>query len=89
MFSPQSVSAGGESMAAQGVPSQEAVRAFTIPQHIGGQEKFRVFLEHIDDGTGLGIEIGQQGPNGDEDPQETRYARIRVYLDGLYKRPTS
>ena len=74
-----------------GLPSQEAVRAFTIPQHIGGQEKFRVFLQYLDDGTGNGIELGQEGASEDGAPgtEATRFARIRVYLDGLYKRPVS
>lgn len=81
----------GAVMSTPGVPSQEAVRAFSIPQHIGGQEKFRVFLQHLDDGTGNGIEIGQEGASEDGAPTvvTTRFARIRLYLDGLHKRPTS
>jgi hypothetical protein len=68
-----------------GIPSQEAVRSFVIPQHIGGQEKFRVFLENA---AGVALEIGLgDGGNVDEDPR--RFVRIRVYLDGLYKRPVS
>lgn len=74
-----------------GVQSQEAVRSLVIPQHIGGQEKFRCFLRFVDDGTGNGIELGLQGPDEGEAPgsQDTRFARIRLYLDGLNKRPTA
>jgi hypothetical protein len=72
----------------QGLPSQSAVRTNVVPQHIGGEEKFRVLLIFSDDGTGNGIEIGQSV--GDEAAVETtRFARIRIYLDGLYKRPVS
>lgn len=75
----------------QGLPSQSAVRTNVVPQHIGGEEKFRLILIFSDDGTGNGIEIGQEGIEGGQEAgvQTTRFARIRVYLDGLYKRPTS
>jgi hypothetical protein len=72
----------------QGLPAQGAVRTNVVPQHIGGEEKFRVLLIFSDDGTNNGIEIGQN--IGDEATEDaSRFARIRVYLDGLYKRPTS
>ena len=85
-------------MGNQGWQSQDAVRAFAIPQHIGGQEKFRVFMTYLDDGTGAGLEVGQL--NSDEgsslSPEGSHccvvksvFARIRVNLDGLYKRPVS
>lgn len=75
----------------QGLPAQSAVRTNVVPQHIGGEEKFRLVLMYSDDGTGNGIEVGQLGLEGGEEGGEddTRFARIRVYLDGLYKRPTS
>lgn len=75
-----------------GWQSQDAVRTFALPMHIGSTEKFRVFMTYMDDGTGNGIDIGlvtatEASEGQTNDP--TRYARIRVYLDGLYKRPTS
>ncbi len=75
----------------QGLPSQGAVRTNVVPQHIGGEEKFKVRLTYSDDGTGNGIEIGQLGVEGGEEGgvDDARYARVRVYLDGLYKRPVS
>lgn len=78
-------------MGVNGMPTQEAVRAFSIPQHMGGQEKFRIYMQHLDDGTGAGIELGNVMPNETEGTAAvtTRFARIRVYIDGLYKRPTS
>ncbi len=82
------VAAGQDEIGNNGVPSQEAVRSFAVPHHIGGQEKFRVYLRHVDDGTGGGIELGLRTVTGDGIDQ-TRYARIRVYLDGLHKRPTA
>lgn len=82
--------AGDRAIGMPGLPSQEAVRTFAIPQHIGGQEKFRLFLTHVDDGTGNGIELGHaSGGNNDTADDTDRFARIRIYLDGLYKRPVS
>jgi hypothetical protein len=74
-----------------GLPSQQAVRTNVVPQHIGGQEKFRLLLNYSDDGTGQGIELGELGIEGGEEGgiDDARFARVRVYLDGLYKRPTS
>ena len=66
-----------------GMATNEAVRQFAIPQHIGGQEKFRLFLSNP---SGEAITLGWFG-GAPANPQE--YARIRVYLDGLYKRPVS
>lgn len=82
----------GDPIGNNGLQTQEAVRSYVIPMHIGGQEKFRVFLKYVDDGTGNGLEIGQEMPQSVEaarTPDLQRFARIRVYLDGLYKRPTS
>jgi hypothetical protein len=76
----------------QGQAQQVAVRAFTIPQHMGGQEKFRVFMTNVDDGTsgGPGLEVGLSPPGGGDgwDPSVV-FARIKINLDGLYKRPVS
>lgn len=73
------------SPATNGSPSQEAVRSFVIPQHMGGQEKFRVVLSNP---GGLPVNFGNansldQGDNAD------LTLRVRVLLDGLHKRPVS
>lgn len=82
------LAAGQDELGNNGVASQDAVRSFVIPHHMGGQEKFRVFLRFVPDGTGNGIELGLRSVDGDA-IDVTRYARIRVYLGGLYKRPVS
>ena len=84
--------AGGTQLGMQGMPTQTSVRALTIPQHIGGQEKFRVFLTNVDDGTvnTPGLELGAVAPgSNDEDTDDRVFARIKINLDGLYKRPVS
>lgn len=76
------------STAKQGLPSQEAVRRFGIPAHMGGQEKFKLTLKNP---AGVALEIGNQ-EGGCEDAgvaDVDRYARIIGHFDGLYKRPTS
>ena len=78
----------------QGQAQQVAVRAFTIPQHMGGQEKFRVFMTNVDDGTvgAPGLEVGLTPPGASDDPgwdPSVVFARIKINLDGLYKRPVS
>jgi hypothetical protein len=75
----------GLSSGMQGLPSQEAVRTLVIPSHIGGTEKFRVVLFNAD---GVGLEMGYN-MQGDDDPDENRFANIRIYLDGLYRRGTA
>ncbi len=74
---------------ASGVPAQNAVRSQAIPMHMGGEEKFSAYFTYIDDGTGHGVEVGllSDGEEGDTDP--SRFARVRLYLDGLHKRPVS
>lgn len=69
----------------QGYPSQEAVRALTIPVHIGGQEKYRVTIENPD---GTGVPLGNTSATP---PVETAtvYFTVRINLDGLYKRPVA
>jgi len=91
MMAPAAEGVGLGNYGFSGLPSQSAVRTNVVPQHIGGQEKFRLQLLYSDDGTGNGIEIGIPGMEGGEAPDEdpTRFARVRIYLDGLYKRPTS
>ncbi len=75
-------------VASNGVPSMDAVRSLVVPQHIGGQEKFRAFMTFADDGTGNGIELGLQ-TEGETAVDPVLYARIRLYLDGLHKRPVA
>ena len=87
-------STGVPQLGLQGQAQQTAVRAFTIPQHIGGQEKFRVFLTNVDDGTndgGVGLELGllPEGDDSEGDSNTAVFARIKINLDGLYKRPVS
>ena len=68
-----------------GFPGQDAVRALVIPAHIGGQEKYRVRIENV---------LGQAVPSGLNEANPAVDAplimhTIRVYMDGLYKRPVS
>lgn len=68
-----------------GFPTQEAVRSFVIPIHIGGQEKYRVTLLNA---RGAAVPSGQDEatpPVSNDDIMHT----IRIHLDGLYKRPVS
>ena len=65
-----------------GLPSAEAPRSFSIPHHIGGQEKYRVVLVNP---TGSTVTF-----NGSSGAPAARTAlTIRVLLEGLYKRPVS
>lgn len=76
-----------ETMGMKGLPSQEAVRRFAIPQHIGGQEKYRVTLKNP---TGEPVLLGLgDGGNGGTTEKDNAVAQVRIYLDGLYKRPVS
>jgi hypothetical protein len=68
--------------ASLGLPSAEAPRSFSIPHHIGGQEKFRVVLVNP---TGAAVDF--TNPSGAADPKIA--IRLRVLLEGLYKRPVS
>lgn len=73
----------------RGWPSQDAVRSFAIPAHLGGQEKFRVYLSNP---SGDPIDVGLLDVCAAENPPDTNpqlFARVRLYLDGLSKRPTS
>lgn len=75
--------------ASSGVPAQNAVRSQAIPMHMGGEEKFRAFFTFIDDGTGNGVEVGLLSEDEEANTDPTRFARVRLYLDGLHKRPVS
>ena len=71
--------------ATQGLPSQEAVRSFVIPIHIGGQEKYRVSLVNA---TGAAVPSGFTTDAGGVDDPLTVH-QVRIMLDGLYKRPVT
>jgi hypothetical protein len=67
-----------------GLPSQEAVRSFGIPIHVGGDETYDVkIVNHAQDAVTFYDEA--------DEPAEITGAVIRacVYLDGLYKRPVA
>jgi hypothetical protein len=71
----------------RGWPGQEAVRSFAIPAHLGGQEKFRVYLSNP---QGAPLHVGLLDICANENNiNDAIFARVRVYLDGLSKRPTS
>lgn len=74
--------AGPLAFANLGLPSAEAPRSFSIPHHIGGQEKYRVVLANP---TGQTIDFADSA--GDNDA--TVALTVRVLLEGLYKRPVS
>jgi hypothetical protein len=91
-FGVSGFSAGATGMAPSnnGAPTQEAVRSFVIPHHIGSQEKYRVKLANtsaIEGGTVV-FGTGTDGA-GDLLVATDLAASIRVNLDGLYKRPTA
>lgn len=75
----------GRGQATNGLPSQEAVRSYAIPVHIGGQEKFRVTLVNE---RGIPVPLGAD--EATPPAQNADVAQIvRLFLDGLYKRPVS
>jgi hypothetical protein len=73
------------SYAVNGLPSQEAVRTYVVPQYMGGTEKFRLYLSNP---TGQPCDFGNGEAAGD-DVNTNAVARIHIYLEGLYKRPVS
>ena len=68
-----------------GLPSQEAVRSLGIPVHIGGQEKYRVALVNA---AAAAVPSGQNEATPPVNDAQIVHT-VRVYLDGLYKRPVS
>lgn len=76
---------GLRTAATQGLPSQSAVRSLTIPVHIGGQEKWRLHLDNFRGAAVLNGIIDTEAEPATTDPDVMH--TIRVYLDGLYKRP--
>jgi len=80
------VAAGaGRNYATSGQPSQDAVRGFVVPQYMGGQEKFNVQLNNP---GGLPVNFGLS-ENGAVAANLLAVIRLRIYLEGLYKRPVS
>lgn len=76
------VPAGQRSFGIQGFPSADAPRSFTVPVHIGGQENYRINLENS-----LGSAVEFFDLAGVATP--SRLVSLRIYLEGLYKRPVS
>lgn len=84
MLVPVTAAAAGQSYATAGLPSQEAVRTFAVPHHVGGTEKYRLELQNPSGQTiNLRTEAATPG-----DVTGLVY-RIRFYLDGMRKRPTA
>jgi hypothetical protein len=82
---PGQAAAASQHFANNGLPSQEAVRALSIPVHIGGQEKYRLTL--VND-TGNPVAFGKNEAEPCVD-NPTIMATVRASLDGLYKRPVA
>lgn len=74
------------SYANAGLPSQEAVRSFAMPTYIGGTEKYRVYLANFADGQ---VVVGLDEAAGGGSPITGYLWKIRMILEGLYKRPVS
>lgn len=77
--------ATGRTYATNGLPSQEAVRSFVVPQYMGGTEKVRLFLSNP---GGRPVNFGNS-ENDAVDTNPLAVIQMRVYLEGLYKRPVS
>jgi len=82
---PGTAGATPRSYATAGLPSQEAVRTFAVPHHIGGTEKFRVDLVNPPQDT---ITFDNETLEGPVAVTALVY-RVRIYLDGMRKRPTA
>lgn len=65
-----------------GLPSAEAPRSFSIPHHIGGQEKYRVVFANP---TGQTVNFRDSAG----EVADRTALTVRVLLEGLYKRPVS
>ncbi|UCC73999.1 MAG: hypothetical protein JSV86_05430 [Gemmatimonadota bacterium] len=83
---PAAATAGARTYGNPGSPEQGAVRSFVIPHHIGGQEKYRIILVNT---LGTAINFGDREEAPIDVANAQRLMRIRIYLDGLYKRPVS
>lgn len=73
--------------ATQGLPGQGSVRSMVIPVHIGGQEKWRC---HIDNFSGAAVQNGILDLEANPATLDAAILhQVRIYLDGLYKRPVA
>lgn len=77
---------GQRSFGSQGLPSQEAVRNYGIPVHMGSTEKFRLLLVNPNGAT---INWVDENFSPAPAPIEGLVLSLKVYLDGLYKRPVA
>lgn len=68
--------------ATSGVPQGTAVKAFAVPHHIGGTEKYQAELRNY-----FGATVQYFDENVVEVPRCV--VQIRLYLDGMRKRPTA
>ena len=75
----------GRSSGTSGIPSIEAVRNLSIPLSIGGQEKFQARL-FSDRDVAVPSGMDEANPPGNS---ATVVHSVRIYFDGLYKRPVS
>lgn len=70
--------------ATAGLPSDEAVRYYRMPHHIGGTEKYRVELRNWRGETMLFLDDLAQQYSGDD-----AVVHLFVHLEGARKRPTA
>ncbi len=76
--------AGVRTYATAGWPSQDAVRTFAVPHHVGGTEKYQVSLANP-----AGAVITFNDEQATPSALARLVYRIRVYMDGMRKRPTA
>lgn len=67
-----------------GLPSDEAVRYYRMPHHIGGTEKYRVELKNY-----RGTTVNILSDSGDATGLTSSLIRTYVHLEGARKRPTA
>jgi hypothetical protein len=80
----QAIAAGGRSYGTPGLPSDEAVRYYRMPHHIGGTEKYRVELKNY---TGGVINFWDEADP--PAPLENSMHTVICHLEGARKRPTA
>ncbi len=71
-----------------GMPTQEAVRSFVIPVHIGGQEAYLLRLRNAQNAT-LNFVGVDPANNAAPVTDASILVRTRIYFDGLWKRPVA
>jgi len=76
--------AAGRSYANQGLPSDEAVRNYRMPHHIGGTEKYRVELNNYS-GTTIAFQTEATSPSA----LTGCMYRLVIHLEGARKRPVA